>query len=210
MPRYPRNVTAGLLAALCLANPLVAQQEAAEDEEPAPASLTLTFTNNGLPLEGNEQGKFYIYEVDERKHYVDWGHGSRTAHFPGGTYDLVIRYENGELKETITRTEVDFEGDMEEAIEFHVPVARLKVDITRGGLAVEPFTGSYSVYHQGKRDQPIVRKRPGTEITIRPGTYDIEVAHRGLDGMKTRWVEGIYVEGSAYEPVELGLAREQL
>ena len=35
------------------------------------------------------------------------GHGGRTAKVPEGTYDLVIRYENGELKETITRKEVE-------------------------------------------------------------------------------------------------------
>lgn len=210
MQRYTRRLMGGLPAVLLLATPLIAQAPPGNGQARAFATVTLSFTNNGEPLNESEHGKFYIHAVGEPKNYIDWGHAGRSARVPVGVYDLILRYENGDIAETITRKKFVLTGDHEEVIGFRVPIARLKVDITRAGTPIEPFTGTYSVYRSGQRGSPLARKRPGTEITIRPGTYDIEVIHRGGEGIKTQWVEGLHVEGITHETVDLGLPRSRI
>ena len=124
------------------------------------ASLTIRFTNLGEPLEQPIHAKFYLYELEQRDYYVAWGHAAKTAHFPEGTYDLIIKYKQGEIYEERERLEVELVGDVVEEIDFDIPVARLTIDITSGGRPIRDFTGSFALYDSGQRDKPVTRKRP--------------------------------------------------
>ena len=47
-------------------------------------TLSLLLTNRGRVLDAAERAKFYIHKPGDRDDFVAWGHGSRTAVFPGG------------------------------------------------------------------------------------------------------------------------------
>lgn len=170
----------------------------------AAATLTLTFTNNGEPLPDPTQGRFYVYEPGERENYLAWGHGAKSVRVPDGAYDLVIRYTNDLAEREIVREEVELSGDVEEEIDFQVPLATLTVDVTSGGQPIDPFTARFSLYPTGRRDKPIVSRRPGSSVTLRPGTYDVEVTVRDLRGVKSTWVEQLPVVGEVHRTVEVG------
>ncbi len=204
------RVTALCLLFLALVTGWVVAQEEEEDEEPQPASLTVLFSNNGRALAEADHAKFYVRKPGNRDAYIDWGHAARTARFIEGIYDLEIRYEHGEIVEQIKREEVELSGDMLEEIDFRVPIAELTLEITNGGVATDPFAGSYMVYREGRRDRLLATKRPGDRLVIRPGSYDIRVSFRDPEGLKTTWLEGYYLEGERHERVEMGLPLSHL
>ena len=45
----------------------------------AAATLEVTFTNQGRPLDDPKHGRFYVYPENNRDSYLDWGHAARTA-----------------------------------------------------------------------------------------------------------------------------------
>ena len=104
--KLPWLAAVGFLFAMLLGAGALANAQEAAPEGP-PSSLTLRFLNEGQPLEQDDLARFYIYPEDERDKYVAWGHGAKTAHFPGGTYDLVIRFEDGAARRTIERKGVE-------------------------------------------------------------------------------------------------------
>jgi len=167
------------------------------------ASLTIFFTIEGDPLADPLHAKFYIYELGKRDEYLAWGHGAKPAHFPEGIYDVVIRYKNDHAVQEIVREEIELIGDLEEEIDFTIPLAALTLDVTSGGQSIQTFTGRYALYRPGKHATPLARKRPGERLIIRRGTYDIEVSHRDAEGLKTTWLEDYFLEGVRYETVEL-------
>jgi hypothetical protein len=177
---------------------------------PEAATLRLLCTHRGEPLDDPTRARFYLYEPDQRDDYLAWGHGDRPARLPDGTYDLVIRYEDDQVVEETLRARVMLAGDVEERIDFGFAVARLTLEVTSGGRPIPTFAGSYAVYRSGQRDRPLIRKRPGDELRVQPGTYDIEVAYRDGTGLQTLWIDGYYLEGSRYETVELGTATAHL
>jgi hypothetical protein len=168
------------------------------------ASLTVTFTNNGEPLEDPTHAKFYVYEVEERDTYLGWGHGAKAVRVPEGTYDVVIKYRNGEIYEERVLEELELAGDVEQEIGFNIPIARLTVQITSGGEPILVHTGRFSLYAASRRGKPLVSKRPGETVTIRPGSYDIEVVYRDHRGLQATWLEYYSLEGERFEAVDFG------
>lgn len=181
-----------MLAAWLPALPAAAQE----------ASLTFRFTNFGESLPDPQLVKFYVYEAGKRENYVAWGHGAKTATFPEGTYDIVIRYENDQIVEELERNDMFLTGWIEEDINFNISIARLTLDITSRGIPVRNFSGSYSIHRAGKRGEPLARKRPGDTLTIRPGVYDIEVAYRSAEALERRWLEGYTLSGEQYDRID--------
>jgi len=170
------------------------------------ASLTIHFTNNGEPLEDEHHAKFYIYEADKREQYLAWGHGSKSATVPEGVYDIVIKYRNDQIYREVVREKIELSGRVKERYDFQIPIAHLTIDVYAGGLPILPFSGSYALHRAGQRGKPVARKRPGETVTIEPGTYDIEVAYRDEESLKTRWVDGYHLEGVRYQMVEFAAA----
>jgi hypothetical protein len=174
------------------------------------ATLTLHFTNNGEPLEDPLHGKFYLYEPEQRESYITWGHAARAASVPDGVYDLIIVYHNDTIREERVYEEIELEGDMEQEVAFAIPVARLTVHVTSGGKPVELGTARFQIHRAGQRGKPLASRRPGATVTMRPGTYDIEVAYRDLEGLQARWLEGYYVEDVREETVEMSSTAARL
>jgi hypothetical protein len=171
--------------------------------EAAAATLTIGFTNGGEPLEDPKNGKFYVYEAGKREKYLDWGHAGRPARIPDGTYDVVVLYRNGEIREERVMEEVELEGDVELDVAFNIPVARLTLHATSGDEPLPPGTGRYRLHPAGRRGKPLVARRPGRGVTVRAGSYDIEVSYRGLRGLQTKWLENYNLEGIREETVEM-------
>ena len=167
-------------------------------------TLTLHFTNNGEPLEEPTHGKFYIFEPEKREAYVAWGHDGKAARFLEGVYDLVIKYSNGQIQDEIVIEGVTLDRNVEEDIDFEIPVAHLTIDVISGGQPIVTHTGRYNLYPATKRGKPLVSKRPGERITIRPGYYDIEVQYRSPQGLRSSWVNNYSLEGEQFETVEVG------
>lgn len=170
----------------------------------AAATLNLRITNNGEPLNDPTLARFYVYEPGERESYLAWGHGAKAARFPDGTYDLVIRYRNDMARSEIVREEVELAGEVEQEIDFQVPLATLTLDVTSGGQPVNPYTARYRLFASGRRDKPVVARRPGSSVTLRPGFYDIEISVRDLRGMKSTWIDHFPVDGTLRHAVEIG------
>jgi len=170
----------------------------------ATATLKLIFTRNGMPLEDPTRGKFYVYEPGQRAKYVAWGHGDKVARFPEGTYDLVIRYEYGEVSQEFVREGVELTGDTEEEVDFTVQVARLNVQVTAGGEPVEPHVARYDVYPSGRRGRPVCSGRPGTASILPPGLYDIVATVIDSRGQQTFEADGVDVQGVRDEVIEIG------
>jgi hypothetical protein len=181
-----------------------------ELEDLEDVALTLAFTINGDLLADPLHAKFFIYEPGERDEYLDWGHGNRTAHVPGGIYDLVIRYKNDAAIKEIVRKEIELVGEMFETIDFNIQLASLSMQITSGGLPIQSYSGRFTLHPAGKRTTVLARKRPGETLIIRRGHYDIEVSYRDAQGLKSTWLENYYLEDVRDETVELGLPLARL
>jgi hypothetical protein len=175
---------------------------AALPAEAQQTSLTFRFTNFGEPLPDSQLVKFFVFETGKRENYVAWGHDAKTATFPEGTYDIVIRYENDQIVKKLERNEMLLTGWIEEDIDFDIPVAQLTLDITSRGIPIPTFSGSYSIHRRGKRGKPLARKRPGETLTIRPGVYDIEVVYRSAQGLESRWLEGYALRDEKYDRID--------
>jgi len=204
------------LLLLIAATHAAAQDSATPDAASPPeemveeSSLTLLFTNNGEPLEQANHAKFYLFRPGKRGNYLAWGHAARTARFEPGTYDVVIRYEDDAILEERVWKEVEIVGDFIERVAFEITPARLTVDVNSGGRPIDPFTGSFSIYPPGGTDKPVARRRPGTTVTVRQGTYDIVVVYRDPEGLKTTRLNDYVVEDHRIETVELGVALARL
>jgi len=191
-----RNVatTLCLLAALALAPASAAQT----------ATLTIHFTNRGEPLENPDNAKFYVFEYEKRENYLGWGHDSKSVRVPEGIYDVVVRYRNDQIVEEQLFEELELSGEVEHEIDFDIEIARLTVQINSGGQPIPTHAGRFSIYPAGNRGKPLVSRRPGETVTIRPGSYDIEVAYRDHRGLQASWLEYYYLEGERFEQVDFG------
>lgn len=174
------------------------------------ATLTIHFTNNGVPLADPDHGKFFVYEPGKREEYVGWGRADATVRVPEGPYDLVVRYENDTIREDRVIEKVNLLGEMEHEFAFTVPVAQLNVFVNNGGEPAARGTARYSVHKAGRRGKPLASRRPGIPVMLRRGSYDIEVAFRDLEGLQRRWLEGVYVEDAREESVEIGSSAARL
>jgi hypothetical protein len=171
------------------------------------ATLTISFTNNGEPLEEPTCGKFYVYEVDKREKYLDWGHAGRPARVPDGSYDIVVLYRNDEIRQEKVIEEIELEGEVELEMGFTIQVAQLTLHATSGGEPLPPGTGRYRLHKAGTRGKPLAARRPGRSMTVRAGRYDIEISYRGRRGLQTKWLENYHLTGVREETVEMGARR---
>ncbi len=169
----------------------------------------MLLTNNGAALDRADRAKFFIYEPGKRKNYLDWGNAARTARFPSGVYDVVIRFEYDTINEERVWKDVEIIGDYIEFFAFHIPVAHLTVDVNSGGRPIDTFSGSFGVYAPGS-DKPLARRRPGETITVQRGTYDVVASYRDPEGLKSKRLSGYLVENHQRETVELGVALSRL
>jgi len=170
----------------------------------AAATLTIRFTNDGLPLMDPTVAKFYVFELEKRENYLAWGHGAKAARVPEGTYDVVVRYRHDLVTEERVFEAVEIAGQMEQEIDFVLPEAELGIEIHAGGRPIPPFSGSYNVHRAGKRGKPLTSRRPGESVVLPPGSYDIEIVYRGPGGLQSKWLERLYVEGARQETVLFG------
>jgi hypothetical protein len=176
----------------------------------AAATLTVRFTNNGEPLEDPGQGKFYVYdgEDEEREKYLAWGKDGQTVRVPaledGEKYTVVVLFTYDEIRKEKVLENLEITGAYELDMAFTIPVAHLKVHITSGGQPVAPGSGRYRLYAAGRREKAVASRRPGKGLTIRAGSYDIEVSHHNLQGVQTKWLENYRLEGDHEETVEMG------
>ncbi len=196
MPRA-KLVTVALMACLSPLFPAAASA----------ATLTIGFTNNGEPLEEPTHGKFYVYEAGKREKYLDWGHAARPARVPDGVYDIVVLYHNDEIRQEKVIEEIELKGEVELEMGFNIQVARLTVHVTSGSEPVPPGTGRYRLHRAGSRGQPLAARRPGRSVTVRAGSYDVEVSYRGRRGLETKWLENYHLTGVREETVEMGARR---
>ena len=170
----------------------------------ADVSLTVYFTNRGEPLEDPLNGRFYVIDPEKGEHYIAWGNAERPVRVPKGIYTVVIRYVNGEIEYEEVYEEVDLTKSLEHEVDFDIPVARLTLWITTGGFPIARHAGRYSLHRAGQRGKPLVSKRPGETVTIRPGLYDIEVVYRGPDGLESKWLENYNLESFKQESIDIG------
>jgi len=170
----------------------------------AGATLTIIFTRQGEPLEDMKHAKFYLYEPEKREQYIAWGHGGKSARFPEGSYDLVIRYKNDLVQREFVREEVDFAGETVEEVDFPLDLARLTIDVFAGKDPLAPHTGRVSIHRAGKRGKPLAARRPGSSYVLPPGFYDIEVSVRDLRGLRSTWLENYRLSEDQIETIELG------
>jgi hypothetical protein len=196
----PRFLILALITAFLLPIPSMA----------ATATLTLLFTNHGQPLRDPTLGKYYLYEPGQRENYITWGHSDKPARIEEGIYDLVVVYENDTIREERVVEELAILGEMEREVAFDIPVARLTVNVTSGGKPLPRGTGRYSVHRAGQRGKPLAARRPGVPVVLRPGSYDVEVAYRDLEGLQSRWLERLYVENEVEETVEISSTAARL
>ena len=170
----------------------------------ADVSLAIYFTNRGEPLEDPMNGRFYVIDPEQGEHYIAWGNSERPVRVREGVYTVVVRYVNGEIEHEEVYEEVELTENLEREIDFDIPIARLTMWITTGGFPIPRHAGRYSLHHAGKRGKPLVSKRPGETLTIRPGLYDIEVVYRGPDGLESKWLENYDLESFQQESIDIG------
>jgi hypothetical protein len=176
----------------------------------ADVSLTIYFTNRGEPLEDPLNGRYYVIDPEQGEHYIAWGNAERPVRVPEGVYTVVIRYVNGEIEHEEVFEEVELTKSIEHEIDFDIPIARLTLWVTTGGFPIARHAGRYSLHRAGQRGKPLVSKRPGETVTIRPGVYDIEVAYRGPDGLESKWLENYNLESVQQESIDIGASTSQV
>ena len=171
-------------------------------------TLTVHFTNLGEPLEHPKHGRFYLYEAgdERRERYLAWGHAERPARIEAGVYDLVLRYDNDGVTSEKVLTEFELSEDREHIATFEIPIAYLTLELSADGQPIPVHSASVEVHRAGTRGKPLRSGRPGRRLTLRPGSYDIEVRYRDLEGMKSTWLEAYSLSGEQLESVEIGTA----
>ena len=174
------------------------------------ASLTIHITNNGELLPDPRHGKFYLYEPGKRESYLTWGRAEATVTVPEEKYDLVVVYRNDTIREERLFEEVDLQGEMELDVGFRIQVAQVNLHLTSGGEPVPRGTASYNVHQAGRRGKPLASRRPGQPVTLREGSYDIEITYRALEGLQRHWLESFYVTGLREETMEVGSTSARL
>ncbi|MCP3981040.1 MAG: hypothetical protein GY716_17220 [bacterium] len=170
------------------------------------ATLAVVFTNNGGPLEDPSIGRFYVYDPERPEDHLAWGNAARAATVEDGTYDIVIVYDQDQVQAERKLEAVELAGEMILDADFELAVAKLTLDVTSDGAAVDFRTARYGLHRAGRRGRPLVERRPGRQITILEGVYDVEVTYHTGDGLETRWIEGLVVAGDRYEQLEIGAA----
>ena len=172
---------------------------AAED-----VTLTVYFTNRGEALEDPSNGRFYVIDPEQGDHYIAWGDAGRPVRVPAGVYTVIIKYVNGEIEYEEVFEKVELTKNLEHEVDLDIPIARLTLWITTGGFPIARHAGRYSLHRAGERGEPLVSKRPGETVTIRPGLYDIEVVYRGPDGLESKWLENYNLESFQQESIDVG------
>ncbi len=176
----------------------------------ADVSLTVHFTNRGQPLEDPLNGRFYVINPEQGDHYIAWGNAERPVRIPAGVYTVIIRYVNGEIEHEEVYEKVGLTKNLEHEVDLDIPVARLTLWITTGGFPIARHAGRYSLHRAGQRGKPLVSKRPGETVTIRPGVYDIEVVYRGPDGLESKWLENYNLESFQQESIDIGASTSRV
>lgn len=189
------------IAMLCV---LAALPPLASPARGADATLAITFTNNGEPLPDPTLARFYVFEPEKRDQYLAWGHGDKVARVPEGTYDVVVKYHNDQIHEERVFELVDLYGHVQQEIDFTIPVATLNLQVTVGGEPVPSHAARYSLYPASRRGKPLVSRRPGESVTIRPGVYDVEVVYHDQRGLQSTWLEFYALAGELEEVVDFG------
>lgn len=176
----------------------------------ADVSLTVYFTNRGEPLEDPLNGRFYVINPEQGDHYIAWGNAERPVRVPAGVYTVIIRYVNGEIEHEEVYEKVELTKNLEHEVDLDIPIARLTLWITTGGFPIARHAGRYSLHRAGQRGEPLVSKRPGETVTIRPGVYDIEVVYRGPDGLESKWLENYNLESFQQESIDIGASTSRV
>lgn len=167
--------------------------------------VRLVLTHQGQPPLEPEMIKFYVHEPDQDSTYVGWGHATRSARVPDGTYDIRVRFERGFVVRTRLFEDVEVSGTYSRRVDFNVPLAALSVDVTRDGLPASRHGARIAVYQAGKRDRAIGKGRPREEMWMRPGRYDLEITALGADGrLESTWLNEVEVSGYATTAVTFG------
>jgi hypothetical protein len=156
------------------------------------ATLTVDVTHRGLPLDTPEHGRVYVRaqpgEDAPDELQVAWGLSGVPIRVEDGTYDVVVKYVNDRVEHVELLEDLPIRGAVRRTVDFTGPIARLTLSVTLAGQPIPRFEGSYRVYRAGQRGTPLAAKRPGDTLTILPGTYDIEVAWRGPNGLERTWL----------------------
>ncbi len=175
------------------------------------ATLTVDVTYRGLPLEAVEQGRIYVRAPDvldaPKDAHVAWGLSGTPIHVEDGTYDVVVKYVNDQVQHVEVLEKLVLQGDVRRSIDFNGPIARLTLNLTLEGQPIPRFEGSYRLYRTGQRGTPIAAKRPGDTLTILPGTYDIEVAWRGPNGLEKTWLTAYPLRDERVETFDVAEGR---
>ena len=170
----------------------------------AEATLAIAFTNNGEPLLDPTLARFYVFEPEKRDQYLAWGHGAKIARLPTGTYDVVVKYRNDQIYEERVFELVELSGHVQQEIDFSIPIATLTLQVTVGGEPVPAHVARFSLHRASQRGKPLVSRRPGETVTIRPGVYDIEVVYHDQSGLQSTWLEFYSLAGDLEEVVDFG------
>lgn len=166
------------------------------------AVVRFTITNHGEDV--GDRGKYVIYPVGERKKDLGYGYSGTQAKVPEGTYDVLLRYQDGGVKKEVWREKKALAGTVEETVEMDVKLAQVKYTLTNNGVAIGN-KGRFLIYPAGEKKNELADEPSGSAATVAAGVYDVQLKFKDGSVKKELWLQNQRFEGSVEKTIDVAV-----
>jgi len=179
----------------CLLALLSAVPAFAED-----AVVRFVIVNHGDDV--GDKGKYFIYDLGERKKDLGYAYSGAQAKVPEGTYDVLIRYQDGSVKKEIWLEKRDLSGRVDETVEMNLKLAQVRYTLTNNGISVGN-KGRFLIYPVGQKDKELADEPSGSPAMVSAGVYDILLKFKDGSVKKETWLKNQKLEGSVEQTFDV-------
>jgi OmpA-OmpF porin, OOP family len=159
-------------------------------------------TNGGTDV--GDKGEVRYFPPGKREGSVNWALSGKPARLAAGSYDVVVRFVDGDARKEIWFVNQQFSGRVEKTVEIALPTTDVRYVITNGGVDVKGKALA-RYFPDGDHDHSITWAQSGGTVRLPAGVYSVHIEFSDGDAHKNLWIDNQNFTGTVEKTVELAL-----
>jgi outer membrane protein OmpA-like peptidoglycan-associated protein len=159
-------------------------------------------TNGGTDV--GDKGEVRYFPPGKREGSVNWASSGKPVRLAAGSYDVVVRFVDGDARKEIWFENQQFSGRVEKTVEIALPTTDVRYVITNGGEDVKDKAQA-RYFPNGDHDNSITWAQSGGTVHLPVRVYSVHIEFNDGDAHKSLWIDNQSFSGTVEKTVELAL-----